>query len=339
MNLLVTFFCGILGAFGCGLGYAVAGVPGALLGSAFMAALAPPLWQRISASPPPEQAASSLPSLERKPVAPAIEGLAFPPDAKPPLLDQRLSELSVACESLAARMETQSKDLERLVLVNQDLGKGSQHLQAYASPASKEASRTAKAASEGLSHVDRELDHVEDFKGILGRSTELVTELKEMGGRIGRFLTQISSIARRTNLLALNAGIEAARAGEAGRGFAVVAVEVRSLAEASGQAVAEVTGILTEVQLRLDEITQAIRANSALEDSVELTRSAGEIFARIRDELEQNTGMLASLGDSAQGLARDQELLSRAIGSLAKAGREGAEAAKRLAGQARDLEA
>jgi methyl-accepting chemotaxis protein len=338
MNLLVSVLCGVLGALGCGLGYLVAGVPGALLGSAVMAALVPPLWQRISAGPPPEPPAPSLPSLERKPLAPVAESLGSLPAAKPPLLDQRLAELSVACEILATRLETQSKDLQRLVVINQDLGQGSQHLQTYASNASKEASRTAKAASEGLSHVDRELDHVEDFKGILGRSTELVTELKEMGGRIGRFLTQISSIARRTNLLALNAGIEAARAGEAGRGFAVVAVEVRSLAEASGQAVSEVTGILTEVQLRLDEITQAIQANSALEDSVELTRSAGEIFARIRDELEQNTGMLASLGDSAMGLSRDQDLLSRAITSLAKAGREGAEAARRLAGQARDLE-
>ena len=147
---------------------------------------------------------------------------------------------------------------------------------------------------------------------------------------MGRFLTQISGIARRTNLVALNAGIEAARAGEAGRGFAVVAVEIRSLAESSAKAAGEITSILTEVQERLDEVTAAIGANRALEESVELTRSAGEVFARIRDELEQNSGMLAALGSSVQGLFKDQELLSAAIQKLVNESALSAQRARRL---------
>ena len=48
--------------------------------------------------------------------------------------------------------------------------------------------------------------------------------------------------------VSVNAGIEAAKAGEAGRGFAVVAGEVKSLAEQSRQATAQIREILGEIQ-------------------------------------------------------------------------------------------
>mgnify|MGYP002144545172 CR=1 FL=1 len=59
---------------------------------------------------------------------------------------------------------------------------------------------------------------------------------------------EVQTISRATHLLALNASVEATRAGERGGGFAVVAQEVKSLAEQSKQATAQVRAILGEIQ-------------------------------------------------------------------------------------------
>ena len=82
----------------------------------------------------------------------------------------------------------------------------------------------------------------------------------------------------------MNASIEAAKAGEYGRGFTVVAQEVKSLAEQSKQAVAQVRTILSEIQKASETAVQAAEQGR---DSIEAGRrqsvEAGEVIQKLAE--------------------------------------------------------
>ncbi len=71
-----------------------------------------------------------------------------------------------------------------------------------------------------------------DFTHIQGLAREVLA--------LTPMIKVITSIARQSQMLALNAEIEAARAGSAGRSFAVVALEVRKMAALTARAAAEI---------------------------------------------------------------------------------------------------
>ena len=75
--------------------------------------------------------------------------------------------------------------------------------------------------------------------------------------QINKTAQSISGVSGQTNLLALNATIESARAGVAGQGFAVVAAEVKALAQRSAGLSTEIAGLVSETQVKIQQLKVA----------------------------------------------------------------------------------
>ncbi len=120
-----------------------------------------------------------------------------------------------------------------------------------------------------------------------------VERLQASSADIGKVVTFISTIAKQTHLLALNASIEAARAGDAGRGFAVVANEVKALSAETQQAISEITSKIDALRKDADE-SMAMLARIA-----RVIEEIRPLFATVSSSVEQQVATTAELSVNA----------------------------------------
>ncbi|KAA0986586.1 methyl-accepting chemotaxis protein [Pseudomonas sp. ANT_J12] len=223
-----------------------------------------------------------------------------------------LAELS---NDLHSGAEHQAGDT---ALIRDSLGELEATIQQVAGDASQaaDASRNAGLAVEhGQKVIGLSLTGLHALVGEVQGNAQMIEHLAEESATIGGVLTVIRSIADQTNLLALNAAIEAARAGEMGRGFAVVAEEVRSLAQRTAGATAEIQTLIAGLQTAARQSVEGMRAqvehaeatanqaqdaDGALDKIVDAIQTIADTAVRIADVTAQQSGAVSEIRDHSE---------------------------------------
>ncbi|MNI02032.1 Methyl-accepting chemotaxis protein CtpL [compost metagenome] len=223
-----------------------------------------------------------------------------------------LAELS---NELHSGAEHQAGDT---ALIRDSLGELEATIQQVAGDASQaaDASRHAGLAVEqGQKVIGLSLTGLHALVEEVQGNAQMIEHLAEESATIGGVLTVIRSIADQTNLLALNAAIEAARAGEMGRGFAVVAEEVRSLAQRTAGATAEIQTLIAGLQTAARQSVEGMRAqvehaeatanqaqaaDGALDKIVGAIQTISDTAVRIADVTAQQSGAVSEIRDHSE---------------------------------------
>lgn len=163
---------------------------------------------------------------------------------------------------------------------------------------------TIETAEQGLQGIIDTLNKTQGFREALIKEISGVAAYSES---LRKMAEDVASIAKQTNLLALNAAIEAARAGEAGRGFAVVADEVRKLSSQSGETGQRIRDTVASVSSAIEQ-AQALSAQFADEEERlvgDSRRAAQQIVTDFNATAHTLQASVESLREEQRGVESD----------------------------------
>ncbi|MFK7992490.1 MAG: methyl-accepting chemotaxis protein [Granulosicoccus sp.] len=221
------------------------------------------------------------------------------------------TECLVELTSLAQQLSSAAREIDTV-------GQGAQSKTSTFETTSKESAVAVVSATQRIGNLVDGVSAIEEQLRLLNKS------LDGVAGVSG----EIQSVAKLTNLLALNASIEAARAGESGRGFAVVAGEVKMLASQTATAAGEIEGTMSEVSRNVAELIisggEARDVADNVNEGVIVINDAVEFFSDMAINMQQDATRIASAADQSlsqsetmririEGAAEDMQVANEAL--------------------------
>ena len=247
------------------------------------------------------------------------------------VLSTSATEISTSTSELAASATQTAAAISETTTTVEEVRQTAQMSSEKARAVSDSALRVASVSEDGRKATDDAAAGMVRIQQQMELIGESMVRLSEQSQAVGQIVATVEDLSGQSKLLAVNASIEAAKAGEHGKGFAVVAQEVKSLAEQSRQATAQVRSILGDIQQATSAAVLATEQGShAVAEGVRQSTQAGQSIQALAGSVGEASQAAVQIAASSQQQLVGVDQVATAMESIKLASAQNVDSAKQM---------
>lgn len=212
-------------------------------------------------------------------------------------------EIQKILQSILDSNEQMSAERNDASVTLKQLPKSAQRASEKITDSSGHINRSRAQAAKSVKIIQTNLGSVNLIRSQIDDAARRFQRMSEFSQEVAKIVKVVEDLARRTNLIALNASIQANEAGDAGLGFGLVVKELEHLAEKSANATKQFSTMAQIIQ------SESKEARSAIEETVRETAAVSKFAVETLEalhDLDKHVNQLAEMHENMLASAQKQ---------------------------------
>jgi methyl-accepting chemotaxis protein len=229
-------------------------------------------------------------------------------------VSESLEHITMTVRAISTGAQSQVESVQAGVAIMEQMSGAIHQIAETTRKVNETSTRALHSADVGREAISTAIGQMSSIHLTMRQLVVTVQSLGDYSEQIVQANGVIADIARKTNILALNASIEAVRAGQTGTGFVVIADEVRKLAKQTAAAADEVANLINGIQEEISSVVLSTEDGTReVSTGMTVVNLAEDAFRHIQAAVEEMSSQMLLVSGESEHIANQSRSAVSAI--------------------------